>query len=219
VQLFFSQHTKNITSKARSKCGQLFAQLPIQDLPLHLVLKLFDTFILPVFSYGLVLWINNSSGSFLQAVDATFSKYLKRYLQIPLHSSNNLVYFITSTIPLTSKLKLLAPNNTRSLCFPDALHGYKLSFLPVNDNPPSPEIIHQNIIPQIHSSFWLSKTFHSIPTNQKSRRRLCRNLFDSDHYKICKTTIFHPHSNDLCICINCGGHAHFYHNRFCELQL
>ena len=217
VQLSFSSHTMFITSKARSKCGQLFAQLPLQDLPLHLVLKLFDTFILPVFSYGLAFWIDNSSGSSLQAVNATFTKFLKRYLQIPLHSSNSQVHFITSTTPLTSKLKQIAPNYIHSLSFPEAFHGHRLSFLPTTtDNPStSAKIIFHNLITNIHPSFWLSKIFHSLPTNQKARRRLCRELFDADHYKICENKTFHPHPNTTCICINCGENAHLYHDRYC----
>ena len=129
VQLSFSKHAQQVTSRARSKCGVLFAQLPLLDLPLGIVLDLFNIFILPVFTYGLPLYINNCPNSALQAIDATLTKYLKRYLQVPLHSNNATVHFVTGTIPLSSTLKHLAPNNMGSFTFPEDFNGYTISFL------------------------------------------------------------------------------------------
>ena len=128
-QLSFSKHAKNIDAKARAKCGILFARLPIMDLPLPIVLNLFSTFILPVYLYGLPLWLSNVSNSSLQMIDATLTKFLKRYLQVPLHSNNASIHFLTSTIPLSQQLKISAPNAIRSLSFPPTLNGYRISFL------------------------------------------------------------------------------------------
>ena len=122
---------------------------------------------------------------------------------------------------ISKALKLIAPNYIHSLSFPEAFHGHKLSFLSTTtDNPTtSAYTVFQNLISNIHPSFWLSKTFHTLPTNQKSRRRLCRELFDADHHKICETKKFHPYPTTTCTCISCGKHAHLYHDRYCEFVI
>ena len=110
TQLSFSEHVKTINSKARAKCGLLFTRLLIIDLPLSTVLDLFSIFILPTYLYGLPLWYSNCSASSLQMVDATFTKFLKRYPHVPSHSNNASVHFLTSTIPLSKTLPRSAPN-------------------------------------------------------------------------------------------------------------
>ena len=100
------------------------------DLPLSIVLDLFSIFILPTYLYGLPLWLANCSASSLQMVDATFTKFLKRYLQVPSHSNNASIHFLTSTIPLSKTLKRSASNTIRSLSFPPILHGHRLTFFP-----------------------------------------------------------------------------------------
>jgi len=210
VQLSFSEHARMINAKARSKCGLLFSRLPLQQLPLNMVLELFDVFILPVYTYGLSLWIINCAESALQSINSTYTKFLKRYLQIPNFSNNAIVHFLSSTTPLSDKLRNMAPNITGSLSFPHCLHGYKISFLDISPSP-SPTDIYKDI----PSTFWLSRTFFSLPVCQKSRRRLCRELLDLDHFQICQTTTFHPSPTLSCICTLCGNHAHTYHARFC----
>ena len=42
TQLSFTQHVQTINSRARAKCGLLFAKLPIINLPLNLVIDLFS---------------------------------------------------------------------------------------------------------------------------------------------------------------------------------
>ena len=214
VQLSFSQHASVITSKARSKCGLLCSTVPLKNLPLSLVLQLFDIFILPTFTYGLSMWLSSCSASALNAVDATYTKFLKRYLQVPTHSHNSITHLLTSTTPLSARLKFMAPNMTGALRFPRELHGYNLSFLaaPASATPPVLDV------EQVPTWFWLSRTFHSLPTNSKTRRSLCRELFDSDHFRLCGTTTFHTNPSSTCICTFCGGHAHIYHLRFCDSQ-
>ena len=211
VQLSFSEHARIVNAKARSKCGLLFTRHPLQQLPLNIVLELFDVFVLPVYSYGLPLWLTNCANSSLLSINATLTKFLKRYLQIPSFSNNAIVHFITSTIPLSEKLKNLAPNIIGSLSFPSSLHGHKLSFLsgssPATRRPPWEDI---------PSAFWLSRTFYALPVSQKARRRLCRELFDLDHFQLCQTNTFHPSPSPNCLCANCGNHAHMYHARFCN---
>ena len=214
VQISFSQHAHNINSKARAKCGALLASLPLSNLPLPLILQLFDVFVLPTFTYGLPMWLSNCSASSLQAVDATFSKYLKRYLQVPLHSNNSIIHFLTSTVPLTTKLKHMAPETTGGLSFPPDLEGHRITFLSSLPAPCSPA----SMVQSIPTWFWLSRTFTSLPSNQNSRRALCREILDSNHYEFCKTTSFHPTPTLDCVCIFCGDNAQPYHIRFCTIN-
>ena len=211
VQLSFSHHAKVVNSKARSKCGLLYSSLPMSNLPLPLILQLFEVFVLPTLSYGLSMWLPNCSASSLQAVDATYTKYLKRYLQVPVHSNNNIVYFLTSTTPLSLKLKDMATHNNGALTFPSELHGHKVSFLSLPPNPITPSNFEM-----IPSWFWMSRIFHSLPTNPKSRRSLCREILDSDHFHLCSVSSFHTSPSLECTCTHCGDHAHVYHVRFCE---
>jgi len=213
VQLSFSQHGRNINSKARAKCGLLFTKLPLQNLPLDIVLELFKVFILPSYSYGLALWSSNCSNSVFQSINATFSKYLKRYLQIPTHSNNAIVHFLTSTTPLSETLKNLAPHTMGSFTFPTEMHGHKLSFLQhENGNHES-----ANVLESIPTEFWLSRNLHSIPARQNLRKSLCRDVLDSDHFLICKTPTFHPTATYSCICKLCNNHAHMFHHRYCNV--
>ena len=210
TQLSFSKHVNTINTKARAKCGLLFARLPILELPLSIVLKLFSIFILPIYHYGLPLWLSNCSSSSIQAVNATYTKFLKRYLLLPSHSNNASVHFLTSTTPLSMNLKRAAPNIIGSLSFPSILHGHQLSFFPQpEEGNQSISVI--DIVKDIPTPFWLSRMPWTIPYNSKQRKKLLREIFDSDHYKICKTTTFHPNPTQSCVCIHCGESAHTYH--------
>ena len=168
-------------------------------------------FILPVYSYGLPLWLTNCADSSIQSINATFTKFLKRYLQVPYFSNNSIVHFLTSTTPLTEKLNQIAPNLIRSLSFPTSLHGHRISFLSCVSPPTL-----RSSFETIPSTFWASRMFHSLPVCQRARKRLCRELFDLTHFDICQTKTFHPSPTPSCICIHCGGHLHAYHDRQCQ---
>jgi len=217
TQLSFSQHAKTINAKARAKCGLLFTRLPIMELPLALVLDLFSSCILPVYTYGVSLWLNNCPTSSLQMIDATFTKFLKRYFMVPSHSNNATIHFLASTTPLSKQLQQAAPRAIRSLSFPSILHGHRLSFFP----DPGSEMDHErnrlDILEAIPTAFWLSRMLPSnIPAHPNPRKRLMREVLDSDHGKICQKSTFHPFPLPSCTCIHCNSHAHSYHARFCQ---
>jgi len=129
VQLSFTQHVMNIISKARARIGMLYSKLPIQNIPLTLVIQLFETYLSPIFHYGLPMWISNCSKAALQALDAVWTKYLKRYLGLPPYAMNNIVYLLTDTRPFSNTLKSIALQKVGGLVFPDCFSGLKLSFL------------------------------------------------------------------------------------------
>ena len=211
VQLSFTQHLEAAISKARARIGMLFAKLPIQNIPLHLVIKLFELYIAPIFHYGLILWISKCSQSSLRALDAVWTKYLKRYLGLPRYANNGVIYHITESQPLSNTLESIAPHKLGGLVFPQSFAGMKLSFI-------SDKAISQssfNPIPVIPTTFWVSRVVNCIPTMQHYRHRLMREIFDIAHLDICMTTSFHCKIEEDCKCNICNLHAHSYHMRYC----
>jgi len=214
VQLSFTRHLEATVAKARARIGLLFAKLPLTHVPLQLAIQVFQEYIAPIFHYGLPLWISRVSNSALQAMDAVWTKYLKRYLGLPAHANNATVFFVTKTEPLSKSLQLRAPHQTGGLLFPNKLSGMSLMFLanlPQYDCKVDPF----NPIPDIPSAFWISRTFDSIPTTAYYRKRLMRELFDIEHMELCNNNVFHTRAESSCICKLCAQHAHPYHVRYC----
>lgn len=214
VQLSSSSHVDRISSKARSKIGFLFHQLPLSELPIGLVLEIFQVFVTPIFLYGLPIWISKCSTGTMNQINSVFTKFLKRYLQVPPFSNNATIYYITDTQPLVTTLITKAPHLIGSLVFPSVCAGANLSFLQDLADIQQPE--QSPSFKLVPSEFWLSKTFHALPKNAKSRRNLCREILDLDHYELCKTPKFHPHSLPTCVCKFCNEPAHYYHMYSCK---
>ena len=129
TQLKFTDHLQKITTKAASKCGILFSKIKTRDVPLSVMLDLFTCYVLPVYQYGLALHIGKYSENAMNAANAVFSKFLKRYLGIPYWSNNSITYFITGTQPLMTTLQQLGQKSINALKFPHVLHGHKLSLV------------------------------------------------------------------------------------------
>ena len=212
VRLSFTRHLEKQITKARSRIGQLFAKLPIMKLPLQTSLELFRIYIVPIFLYGAPLYIGNCSTSALRSLDAVLTKFLKRYLFIPAWANNAMTYFITGTSPLSTFIQSRAPHLTKSFVYPECMSGLKLSFL---QNSPEPSNF--NIIENIPSSFWCSRSFSAIPSNPFYRKKLTQEIFDLRHKDMCKVKVFHKHYEATCICILCDTHAHPYHDRYCKI--
>ena len=142
-------------------------------------------------------------------MDALFTKFLKRYLGLKPWANNATVHFITNTIPFSSYLQIRSPHLTKSLIFPDCLSGLKLSFL-------EPLLVEEYWpIPQIPSTFRVSKNFTVLPSDPFYRKRLIAEIFDQEHFDLCQTTNFHPHAHDDCVCKFCGEQARSFHLRYC----
>ena len=107
TQLSFSKHVSSINAKAASKCGFLFSKILTPNIPLHVALDLFNCYVLPSYRYGLSLWLGRASEASMCALNAVFSKFLKRYLGVNYHTSNSITHFLTNTAPLTTTLKSL----------------------------------------------------------------------------------------------------------------
>ena len=211
VQLSYTKHLEAVIARARARIGLLFAKLPLNQIPLHLTLRVFAVYIEPLFNYGLSLWTSQVSNSALQALDAMWTKFLKRYLCLPPSANNATVYYLTNQQPLSITLKKQAPHQLRGLNFPESLSGMKLSFLELTQTVTE----HFNPIPLVPSVFWSTQVVHNIPINKYYRKRLMRDLFDLNHLEICTNKNFHPHAEEGCLCKFCSQHAHAYHSKYC----
>ena len=168
TQLSFSRHLETAIAKARARIGLLFAKLPLTDIPLDLALKVFATYIAPIFHYGLSLWLSQVSNSALQALDALWTKFLKRYLCLPPSANNATILFLTNQVPISKTLKIRAPHQLGGLTFPENLSGMKLSFI---ENAQL-DTVEYDPIPWIPSAFWSTPVVESIPNNKFYRKKM-----------------------------------------------
>jgi len=211
-QLKFSQHLQNITARAASKSGVLLSKLKPLNISIDIMIDLFDCYILPIYNYGLGLWIGKCSENSINSANAVFSKFLKRYLGIPYRSNNAITYLITETQPLLTTLINSSQNSLNSITFPKVLNGHKLALADFANS-----TVSYNPIPLVPTSFWMSKTFYSLPTYARSRRLLCRDIFDIIHFDLCKNDAFHVRPYEDCICMACGERATSYHHYDCKM--
>ena len=211
-QLSFTLHIEKMISKARARIGVLGQQVHLKKLSIDIILKLFYVYIFPIFRYGLPIWLSSQSQAALDSINALFTKYLKSYLGLPVHTNNAIVHFITQTSPLVNQLRSLAPSFSNGLSFPSCLQGLQLNILQ-NATEPSP----YNSIPDIPSTFWHSKIYHRLPSDYRMRRLLCREVVDLVHFEICVNQAFHIKPEPSCLCKLCGQTAHSYHQYNCNL--
>ena len=210
TQLRFSTHMENLADKAQARIGFLFSRLDIKMLPLETVLKIFQVYVLPMIEYGLPLWLTGKhSDQALARVNATFTKYLKRYLGVPYPSSSRLIHHLCQTRPLHEILWDRLANATGGIMLPEIMHGWQLSFANVTP------VFEPYSIQNIPTSFWHSRMCLNLPWNPQYRRKISREILDSNHHSTCANRDFHRFPDvDKCICIICGQHNHMYHSLY-----
>lgn len=123
TSLSFSSHLKEVNAKAKARIGLIFSKLPIKELPIELALRIFDTYVLPIYRYGLVVWLANCSKGSLEETDSVYTCFLKKYLGVPKYCNNAISHYLTSTEPLSIILKKMAPHSTKGLSCPKELTG------------------------------------------------------------------------------------------------
>ena len=179
-------------------------------------MRVFVCYILPLFEYGLVVWISGKySSSAEKLVNATFTKFMKRYLNLPLFTNNSLIHHLTNSTPLMTLLKKLSQPRTRSVYLPSCLNGIQLTFF--NNLPTEEEILDKPPWQDIPTYFWRSRMVWRLPSSKQFRRMLCREICDSSHYEHCKTTAFHATTEMDCKCKYCDEYLNAYHfdYKFC----
>ena len=215
-QLAFSDHLNMLNKKARARIGLLFNRVPLKNLPLEIVKRIFETYVLPIYRYGSAIWSSKCSKQSIQEADSSQLKFLKRYLGVPSRCNNAITYFLTQCEPLSIKIKQWKQLCSNSLQFPKEFHGVKLNCLtPTSTQKEKDEIGNLESIP---TWFWISKQIQRIPRNPSYRRALCEEVFDHKHLNQCSSSAFHHKILDSCTCRICGESMEHYHDRFCHLS-
>lgn len=209
-QMNFASHIGYIMEKARSRIGFLMAKVDLRSLDINVVLQIFGVYVTPIFDYGLPLWASGCSKSNWKQIDAIFTKFLKFYLGLPKFANNKLVYFLTQTVPLSNFLQERAPNGLKKLMFPSFLDGFQLSY-PNLLKSPDPFVSAVEFPPWVP---WITDII-KLSSKFDLRRKFARSVSDIIHYDLCKTSSFHPHPCDSCICVLCDAPAVPYHYLKC----
>lgn len=205
-QLAATKHVDHVVAKANSRVAQLFHSLPIQNLPLHVVLQLFDTYILPVLAYGLPVWLPSLSHSAELKLNRVYTKFIKRYLGVPFCTPNSAVFSLLNNTPLSHRLKRNHLKAFLSMCFPPALSGLKL-------NPPPPPEDIPDFTPDLHLPLvTTSLDLSSLPSDSSSRRPLLYAALDLLHPHLCARMDFHSSPDDNCLCRVCHRSANTVHH-------
>ena len=107
-QLSFSKHIHSLNIKAKARIGLMFSRLPLKELSIEKVMLLFKIYVEPIYLYGVVLWMSRYAKNVYAEVDTVLMRYLKRYLMVPLKSSNSITYQLTKQKQLTGRLTEIA---------------------------------------------------------------------------------------------------------------
>jgi len=93
-QLSYSNHINAMTIKAKARIAYLYLRLPLYDMSLELVVKIFETYVLPIFTYCAPIYASNvQSQNAIQKLNAVFTNYLKRYLGLPKYALNAAIHY------------------------------------------------------------------------------------------------------------------------------
>ena len=214
----FSAHIQAVVTKSNARIGSLFSQLKLQKMPLSTIIKVFMCYVQPLFEYGLIIWMTGKfSQACTSAIDATFTKFLKRYLNLPQCTPNSIIYYLTGLAPFSSVLEARC-HLVNSITVPECLNGIKFKFF--DKIPSGEEFMIEKLCEVIPSYFSRSQIIWGIPISQKYRRRVFREICDSDHFTFCTTTKFHTKFDSSCMCKMCGEKLHPYHvsYNFCKFS-
>ena len=211
TQLSFSSHIREQCVKARAKAAIIYRKLHMNKMDLGLVLRLFAVYILPVIEYASPIWaFGQKSSPTIDYLNATLTKFLKRYLCVPFRSDNAITHYLCQTTPLYDIVRERSSAFNSSIFHPDCLEGYNFTLL-------TGEVPAYDPIDKIPSHFWRSKFVFKIPYNPHYRRKIMREIFDSDHYLNCSDNSYHVKAKDQtpntipCICTLCHENNHPYH--------
>ena len=139
----------------------------------------------------------------------SLNKYLKRYLQIPPFTNNEITHFLCGTVPLT---KTLFENSTKSLqtinlSIPIPGNQLKLVREKVSredDYHPS-DLIPNEVLARISMT-------PNLPCNKIYRKKLAQEIYNLNHRDICKRKEFHVKPDPTsCICNFCNNPMNWYH--------
>ena len=164
---------------------------------LGLAVKIFETYVLPIFTYCAPVYASNlKSQNAIQQLNAVFTNYLKRYLGLPKYAQNSAVHYYCGTWPLHYAIMNIASRSVHKLNFPpDSLNGHQISFSNVPLLPPFVPVS------EMDPDFPTEKLH--ISRNRVYRKKKFCEIFNVHHYKICTIEKFHINVTKKCKCIYC----------------
>ena len=208
TRLSASHHIDHIISKCESKIGILFSYLPLKQIPISIAINVFNTYVLPILTYGSSVWFPWCADSYIKKINAVYTKFLKRCCCLPFSTNNAITHYITNSSPICIALNNSNFNGFYSTYFPAELTGTKLK-------PPNENSINYSPIAEIPSFFW-SAPIISLPNMPVLRRAVLYDALDIHHFHYCKTRKFHLSPEEDCICQFCNQTInYYYHYRQC----
>lgn len=208
TQLASGQHVKHVISKCNQRIGYLFAKLPLREVPMAVVIDIFNTYVLPIALYALPIWYPNLREDGKKSLNAVFTKFLKRYLGLPWGTRNGLVHYVTGTSPMCHYLQSNVSKYFYNLVYPSCMNGVLLT-------PPPQSSSTYCSVEHVPSYFWMSRVIsYPLPNNFEVRRALLYDSFDLHHHRLCPRKEHHTPSA-LCVCNFCGYKVERYHYRMC----
>ena len=70
TQLSFSKHPESVIVKAQSKLGMVYSKFKKLQIKLSLLLRIFECYVLPSFTYGISVWFERASLSTITKANA-----------------------------------------------------------------------------------------------------------------------------------------------------
>jgi hypothetical protein len=208
TQLSSWPHVQHIISKCNQRIGFLFAKLPLKEIPMGVVLDIFNTYVLPIALYALPFWLPKATEEAKRRLNSVFTKFLKRYLGVPYATHNALVHFVSATEPLCSTLEPKVTKVFYKIAYPSCMSGVRLE---VPDLPSTAYIA----VEHVPSYIWFAPVLNlPLPCEPEVRRAILYDAFDLHHRKMCDEASHHNPSI-LCVCRLCGYAAERYHFRRC----
>ena len=171
--------------------------------------KIFNIYILPLYEYGISVWTSRVTLTTRVEMNAVFTKYLKRYLQIPPFTNNEITHFLCGTVPLSKTLFENPTKPLQSINLSIPIPGHQL--LLVKDQVPAEEHYAPSDEMPTEVLAYCSMV-NKIPSNRMYRKQLAKEIFDLNHRDTCKTKDFHRKPDPTtCICIHCKQPMNWYH--------
>ena len=103
TKMSFTKCSLPFIPKATKVCHDILRSLNVLSCSNHNVfIKLFDSKVQPILSYGSELWGLNQ----VEEIESVHTRALKRFLNISVHASNNIVYGETGRYPLIINHKI-----------------------------------------------------------------------------------------------------------------
>ena len=204
------KHIQHLVSKCNARIGILFSQLPVKSIPYSVAIKLFDTYVLPIITYALPIWLPQATESQLGSINCVLTKFLKRFLGVPYATHNAIVYFITGNIPLSHRINGFLMSQFLRLRYPNGLDGVRIT-------PPAIRDWQYSAEENLPNHFQLAPVIdiNQLPRDPKSRRAFLYEALDLYHPHICIDGAYHRKPDMWCICKFCGEEPSWFHFREC----